>query len=78
MVLAPTPGTLDMKQAVSYALSLPVSTIIIGCDSNAQLDQNVQLARDFTPYNQKQMEALVAKAEPVSKQSLFFRFYDHA
>ena len=78
MVLAPTPGTLDMKQAVFYALSLPVSTIIIGCDSIAQLEQNVQLARDFTPYNHAQMEALVAKAEPVSKQSLFFRFYDHA
>jgi aryl-alcohol dehydrogenase-like predicted oxidoreductase len=78
MVPAPTPGTLDMKQAVFYALSLPVSTIIIGCDSIAQLEQNVQLARDFTPYNHTQMEALVAKAEPVSKQSLFFRFYDHA
>ena len=78
MVLAPTPGTLDMEQAVNYALSLPVSTVIIGCDSVAQLEHNVQLAREFTPYNDKQMAALVAKAEPVSKQSLFFRFYDHA
>jgi len=77
-VLAPTPGTLDMKQALFYALSLPISTVIIGCDSIPQLEQNVQLAREFTPYNQKQMEALVAKAEPVSKQALFFRFYDHA
>src|SRR3974390_706111 len=78
MVLAPTPGTLDMRQAMYYSLSLPVSTIIIGCDSVPQLEQTVQLAREFTPYNQKQMEALVAKAEPVSKQALFFRFYDHA
>jgi len=72
------PGTLDMKQAMYYALSLPVSTVIIGCDSIAQLQQNVQLARAFTPYSQKQMEALVIKAEPVAKQALFFRFYDHA
>src|SRR6516164_8767065 len=50
------PGTLDMKQAMYYALSLPVSTIIVGCDSIAQLEQNVQLAHAFTPYNQKQME----------------------
>jgi len=78
MVLAPTPGTLDMKQAMFYALSLPVSTVIIGCDSISQLEQNVQLARDFTPYNQKQMEALVVKSEPVSKQALFFRFYEHS
>jgi predicted aldo/keto reductase-like oxidoreductase len=78
MVLAPTPGTLDMKQAMTYALSLPISTVIIGCDSIAQLEHNVQLAREFNPYNEKQMAALVAKAEPVSKQALFFRFYDHA
>jgi len=78
MVLAPTPGTLDMKQAMYYSLSLPVSTIIIGCDSVAQLEQNVQLAREFTPFSEKQMASLVQKAEPVSKQALFFRFYDHA
>ncbi len=78
MVLAPTPGTLDMRQAMYYSLSLPVSTIIIGCDSVEQLSQNVQLAREFTPFSGKQMASLVEKAEPVSKQALFFRFYDHA
>jgi len=78
MVLAPTPGTLDMRQAMYYSLSLPVSTVIIGCDSVAQLEHNVQLAREFTPFSEKQMAGLVQKAEPVSKQALFFRFYDHA
>jgi len=52
--------------------------VIIGCDSVAQLEQNVQLARDFTPFNQQQMASLTAKAEPVAKQSLFFRFYERA
>ena len=42
-------GTLDMREAVFYVLSQPVSTITIGCDSIAQLEQNVQLARDSTP-----------------------------
>jgi aryl-alcohol dehydrogenase-like predicted oxidoreductase len=70
-------GALSMREAVYYALSKPVSTIIIGCDSIPQLEENVQLARDFTPLNDKQMADLVARAEPVSKPSLFFRFYDH-
>jgi aryl-alcohol dehydrogenase-like predicted oxidoreductase len=78
IVLAPTAGTLDMRQAMYYSLSLPVSTVIIGCDSVAQLEENVQLARDFTPLSQQQMAALTTKAEPVSKQSLFFRFYERA
>jgi aryl-alcohol dehydrogenase-like predicted oxidoreductase len=78
MVLAPTPGTLVMRQAMYYSLSLPLSTVIIGCDSIAQLEENVQLAREFTPLSQQQMAALTEKAEPVSKQSLFFRFYERA
>jgi aryl-alcohol dehydrogenase-like predicted oxidoreductase len=78
MVIARTPGTLDMRQAMYYSLSLPISTVIVGCDSIAQLEQNVQLARDFTPFSQQQLAALTQTAEPVAKQSLFFRFYDRA
>ena len=75
-IQATTGGTLDMRQAMYYSLSLPVSTVIIGCDSIPQLEENVQLARDFTPFSQQQLAALTEKAEPVSKQSLFFRFYE--
>ncbi len=71
-----SPGTLTMKEAVYYTLSRPVSTIIIGCDNIAQLEQNVQLARDFTPLSPSQETELVARAEPAAKPSLFFRFYD--
>src|SRR5579863_9803302 len=78
MVPAPTAGTLNMRQAMYYSLTLPVSTVIIGCDSIAQLEENVNLAREFTPLNQQQMVALNEKVEPVSKQSLFFRFYERA
>jgi aryl-alcohol dehydrogenase-like predicted oxidoreductase len=78
MVLAPTPGTLHMREAMYYSLSLPVSTVIIGCDTIAQLEENVQMARDFTPLSLQQMAALTERAQPVSKQSLFFRFYERA
>ena len=78
MVIAKTPGTIRMKEAMYYTLSLPISTVIIGCDNVAQLEENVQLARDFTPFSETQMAALTEKVEPVSKQSLFFRFYERA
>jgi len=78
MVLAPTPGALHMREAMYYALSLPVSTVIIGCDSIMQSEEKIQLARAFTRSSQTQMATLTEKAQPVSKQSLFFRFYDRA
>jgi uncharacterized protein len=78
VVEAKGPGTLQMREAMYYTLSLPVSTVIIGCDSIAQLEENVQLARDFTPLSESQMAAIAQKAEPVSKQALFFRFFQRA
>ncbi|HUZ90741.1 MAG TPA: hypothetical protein VMU78_02395, partial [Methylocella sp.] len=69
-------GTLTMREAMYYTLSRPVSTVIIGCDTIAQLEENVHLARVFTPLSASQETELVARAEPVSKPSLFFRFYD--
>jgi aryl-alcohol dehydrogenase-like predicted oxidoreductase len=78
MVIATSSGPLKMREAIYYTLSQPVSTIIIGCDSIAQLEENVQLARDFTPLNNQQLADLSARSEAVSKPSLFFRFYDRA
>jgi len=73
-VIATTPGPLSMREAMSYSLSLPVSTVIVGCDSIAQLEENIQIARDFTPLSERQMTQIARRAEPVSKQALFFRF----
>jgi aryl-alcohol dehydrogenase-like predicted oxidoreductase len=62
-----------MKEALYYVLSQPVSTVIIGCDTIAQLEENVQLARDFTPLSERQLADLSEKAQPVARQALFFR-----
>jgi uncharacterized protein len=67
------PGTLTMAEAMRYTLTLPVSTVIIGCDTIAQLEENVAIARSFNPLSEAQLAGLEAKAEPVKKQALFFR-----
>ncbi|HTZ47076.1 MAG TPA: aldo/keto reductase [Verrucomicrobiae bacterium] len=76
--IATRTGVMNMRDAMYFALSLPVSTVIIGCDSIAQLEENVQLAQNFTPLSQSQLAALNELAEPVAKQSLFFRFTDRS
>jgi len=78
VVIVNGPGTIGMREALHYTLSLPVSTVIIGCDSLEQLEENVKLTREFTPLTRDQMTALEARTEPVSKQALFFRFFERA
>lgn len=76
--IATRPGVMNMRDAMHFVLSHPVSTVIVGCDNVAQLEENVQIARDFTPLSESQMAALNELAAPVAKQSLFFRFTDRS
>jgi uncharacterized protein len=78
VVEAKTPGTLTLREAIYYGLSLPIGTAIIGVDSMAQLEENARLAQEFTPLSAAQMAGLAQRAESVSKQALFFRFFDRA
>jgi aryl-alcohol dehydrogenase-like predicted oxidoreductase len=66
-------GAITMPEAMRYVLSLPVSTVIVGVDSIAQLEENVATARGFTPLGPPQLAALERKAEPVARQALWFR-----
>jgi aryl-alcohol dehydrogenase-like predicted oxidoreductase len=76
--IATRPGVMNMRDAMCFTLSHPVSSVIVGCDNIAQLEENVQIARDFTPLSQSQLAALNELAAPVAKQSLFFRFTDRS
>lgn len=67
------PGTLTMKEAMRYTLSHPGSTVIIGVDHAAQLEEDVAIARDFLPLNAAQLEALEQKVKPVYGQAQWFK-----
>lgn len=74
--IATRPGAITMREAMRYVLSLPVSTVIIGCESAAQVEENVQLARAFTPLSEAQMAELSTRTEPIKRQALFFRRWE--
>jgi aryl-alcohol dehydrogenase-like predicted oxidoreductase len=50
---------LTPDQAMGYVLSLPgVSTVVIGCSSPDEVDQNAQIARDFRPLDESAIHAI--------------------
>jgi uncharacterized protein len=71
-----TAGTLTMREALHYVLSLPVSTVVIGCDTPAQVEENVRLTRAFEPLDASQMRALAQRTQAIARQALFFRPWD--
>ncbi len=72
----PLPGTVSIKEALTYNMSLPVSTSIIGVDSIAQIEENIKIASEFSPLSLAQMEEIEFKTLPIVRQGLYFRRWD--
>ena len=70
------PGTISMQEALTYNMSLPVSTTIVGVDNVQQLEQNVKWASEFSPCSDQQMREIEYKTLPVVRQALYFRRWD--
>lgn len=67
------PGTLTIKEALSYNMSLPVSTTILGVDNLEQIEENMKIAGQFSPLSDQEMQALEFKTLPIVRQGLYFR-----
>ena len=70
------PGTITIKEALTYNMSQPVSTTIIGVDSIAQIEENVGIASNFSPLSEQELKDLEFKTLPVVRQGLYFRRWD--
>lgn len=49
---------ISVDEAIRYSLSMPISTLVSGIDSFEVLEQNLEIARNFEPYNKEEMEEL--------------------
>lgn len=61
-------GLVGAEDCLRYALSLPTSVIITGCDSRAVLDQAIRVARAFEPLTREQRDALLARTKDAGKK----------
>jgi len=66
-------GIITMKEAMDYVLTLPVSTIIVGIDKIAELEENINIAKEFRPLTADEMLAIEAKTKPHYRDLLFFK-----
>ena len=61
-------------ECLQYALNLPTSVVITGCDSIAILDQAIEVAGNFKPLSQAQVNALLAKTKGAASNGEFELF----
>ncbi len=57
-------GKVTAEECLRYALSLPTSVVITGCDREEILDQALRVGHTFKPYTAEEMKELVARTAP--------------
>jgi len=61
-------------ECLHYAMNLPTSVVITGCDSLNILQQALDAARSFQPISSAEVSALLAKTAPAAKEGEFERY----
>jgi predicted aldo/keto reductase-like oxidoreductase len=67
-------ATVTAIECLHYALSLPTSVVITGCDSMDILDQALEAARNFHPMGQAEVQALLARTAKAASKGEFEPF----
>jgi len=64
-------NTVSAVECLRYAMSLPTSVVITGCESQANLRQALDVARNFKPLTTAESAALLAKTEQAAREGQF-------
>jgi len=67
------PGYTSMEPFFRFALSQPVTNIVIGCDNVAQLEENVRFAESFEPMTEEEQKKLARAVEAFSRQLMYYK-----
>ncbi|HKQ80546.1 MAG TPA: aldo/keto reductase [Blastocatellia bacterium] len=79
-ILGAGAGQAGIEPLIRYALSLPVSTAVIGMPKLQFVDQNIAIAKSFKPMNAGEMDQLRSQisSQRVSLENFFMRHRDEA
>ena len=61
-------------ECLHYAMNLPTSVVITGCDSMTILQQALEAARSFKPLSSEQVAGLLAKTAPAAKNGEYEQY----
>lgn len=66
-------GLTSMKDALSYTLTQPVSTVIVGCDTVEQLEENIRIAQQFQPLGADELTRIETAVAGYARDAAFFK-----
>src|SRR4051812_17688749 len=70
----PTAGVCTAEEAITYSLSQPIASLVVGIDSMKVLEQDLKIGRNFKPLSEEALKKLVGKVKEVAGDGRHERF----
>jgi aryl-alcohol dehydrogenase-like predicted oxidoreductase len=67
------PGYTSMEPFLRFALSQPITNVVVGCDSVKQLEQNVGFAGSFSAMSKEEMASLIDEVAPYARSLMYYK-----
>lgn len=67
-------GAVSAEECLRYALSLPTSVVITGCESVERVEQALRVGESFTPLSDEERADLLRRTAPHGEQGRFERY----
>jgi predicted aldo/keto reductase-like oxidoreductase len=66
-------GEESVENFLRFALTQPITTAVVGCDTLEQLEMNVRIARVFEPLPQREQEILMTKVKSYARELMYYK-----
>jgi predicted aldo/keto reductase-like oxidoreductase len=66
-------GAESSENFLRFALTQPVSTIVVGCETIEQLEMNAKVAQSFRPMTKRDQDILLEKARPYARELMYYK-----
>lgn len=66
-------GTESAENFLRFALTQPISTAVVGCETIEQLEMNVRIAQSFQPMPKKDQDILLNRVKSYARELMYYK-----
>jgi predicted aldo/keto reductase-like oxidoreductase len=66
-------GTQYAETFLRFALTQPLSAVVVGCDTLEQLEMNARVAQSFKPMTKKEQDNLLQRTKPYARELMYYK-----
>jgi predicted aldo/keto reductase-like oxidoreductase len=66
-------GAESVESFLHFAMTQPISTAVVGCETIEQLEMNVRIAESFQPMTEKDQDILLSKVKSYARELMYYK-----